>query len=217
MYLANDEVNLEISGGTITSNNIGIQLSATNGSYNKLMTITGGTVYGGTYGVYMNENHTINVGTVDDDESQTIPLITGGNYGIYKTKGTVNFNNGRLRGKTDGYYGEFYGTRDGYDIASTKALIEKNIPVATVSTTEYSDTATTNTPKRGNGHARFTFLDEDTGVCAKNEVYNYEYKGDNCILEFQEKQLLIISDDNKNLIKIAENILNVIKYQFLVI
>lgn len=45
--------------------------------------------------------------------------------------------------------------------------------------------------------------------------YNYEYKGDNCILEFQEKQLLIISDDNKNLIKIAENILNVIKYQFL--
>ena len=36
--------------------------------------------------------------------------------------------------------------------------------------------------------------------------YNYEYKGDNCILEFQEKQLLIISDDNKNIIIINDNI-----------
>lgn len=45
--------------------------------------------------------------------------------------------------------------------------------------------------------------------------YNYEYKGDECILEFQEKQLLIISDNYENIISIVENILDVIKYQFL--
>ena len=45
--------------------------------------------------------------------------------------------------------------------------------------------------------------------------YNYEYKGDECILEFQEKQLLIISDNFENIISIVENILDVIKYQFI--
>ena len=45
--------------------------------------------------------------------------------------------------------------------------------------------------------------------------YNYEFKGDEFILEFQEKQLLIISDNYENMILIVENILDVIKYQFL--
>jgi hypothetical protein len=45
--------------------------------------------------------------------------------------------------------------------------------------------------------------------------YNYEFKGDEFILEFQEKQLLIISDSYENMILIVENILDFIKYQFL--
>ena len=45
--------------------------------------------------------------------------------------------------------------------------------------------------------------------------YNYEYKDTDCILEFQEKQLLIISDNYANILLIIENILEVIKYNFL--
>ena len=46
--------------------------------------------------------------------------------------------------------------------------------------------------------------------------YNYEYKGDDdLILEFQEKQLLIISDSHENLQLIIETILDVIKYRLL--
>ena len=45
--------------------------------------------------------------------------------------------------------------------------------------------------------------------------YNYEYKGDDFILEFQEKQLLIISDSYEKLILIMESILANIDYKFL--
>ena len=45
--------------------------------------------------------------------------------------------------------------------------------------------------------------------------YNYEYKGDEFILEFQEKQLLIISDNNENLMTIIENIIETFHYKFL--
>ena len=45
--------------------------------------------------------------------------------------------------------------------------------------------------------------------------YNYEYKDTDCILEFQEKQLLIISDNYENILLIIENILEVLKYNFL--
>ena len=51
--------------------------------------------------------------------------------------------------------------------------------------------------------------------CFLDIKYNYEYKGDNLILEFQEKQLLIITNNSDNLITIIENILDSLKYQFL--
>ena len=45
--------------------------------------------------------------------------------------------------------------------------------------------------------------------------YNYENKEKECILEFQEKQLIIISDKYENFISIVENILDIVGYQFL--
>ena len=44
--------------------------------------------------------------------------------------------------------------------------------------------------------------------------YNYEFKGEDFILEFQEKQLLIISDSQEHFITIIENILDFIQYPF---
>ena len=44
--------------------------------------------------------------------------------------------------------------------------------------------------------------------------YNYEFKGEEPILEFQEKQLLIISDSQEHFISIIENILDFIQYPF---
>ena len=44
--------------------------------------------------------------------------------------------------------------------------------------------------------------------------YNYEFKGEEFIYEFQEKQLLIISDSQEHFISIIENILDFIQYPF---
>ena len=45
--------------------------------------------------------------------------------------------------------------------------------------------------------------------------YNYEYKGDDFILEFQEKQLLIITENYEHLNLIMESILNCLSFKFL--
>ena len=63
---------------------------------------------------------------------------------------------------------------------------------------------------------------KDIGKIIKNNEklfseikYNYEFKDTDCILEFQEKQLLIISDNYENILLIIENILYYLKYDFL--
>ena len=63
---------------------------------------------------------------------------------------------------------------------------------------------------------------KDIGKIIKNNEklfseikYNYEFKDTDCILEFQEKQLLIISDNYENILLIIENILYYLKYNFL--
>lgn len=63
---------------------------------------------------------------------------------------------------------------------------------------------------------------KDIGKIIKNNEklfseikYNYEFKDIDCILEFQEKQLLIISDNYENILLIIENILYYLKYNFL--
>lgn len=88
---------IDISGGTIISTNkAGISLG------NGTMSITGGTVTGATYGVWMNENNatTLNLGT-DDGIVKSVPTITGTNSngkGIVVGIGTLNFYDGTVTG-----------------------------------------------------------------------------------------------------------------------
>ena len=90
-----------VSGGTITasSTNGGTSYGAyTPSGHNN---ITGGTISGGTYGIYA-EGRTVTIGTDEGDQpSITSPEIIGGNYGIYS--GNYNFYDGIIKGGIDPY------------------------------------------------------------------------------------------------------------------
>ena len=91
-----------VSGGTITvtsASGTGYGLtnqSTTSTIYGALYnnTVSGGTVYGSTYGIVTNTNVTI--GTNDDSVSTTSPDITGGSYGVQSPN--IYFYDGVIRG-----------------------------------------------------------------------------------------------------------------------
>ena len=103
--------NVTMTGGTVKStNSVGIH----NNSHT--LTITGGTVIGKTYGIQVVA--TTNIGT-NNAEILSVPVIIGEQYGIYTTTGVVNYYDGILKGKTDGYYGNFTNIIDHGYIATT--------------------------------------------------------------------------------------------------
>ena len=93
--------NLTMTGGTVDSTNeIGITINS-NGN------ITGGEIYGGTYGV--DSKGTLTLGTDDGTISSTTPLLEGELLGLNIQGSTTNFYDGILKGQDDGYEGNITG------------------------------------------------------------------------------------------------------------
>ena len=94
--------NITMDGGTINSaSGVGLTI-------NTKGTITGGEIYGGTYGTLSKGELTL--GEDDGVISSTSPLIEGELLGLYIEGSTTNFYDGILKGQDDGYYGEINGT-----------------------------------------------------------------------------------------------------------
>lgn len=153
--------NINMTGGTITSGYIGVSLTAgTNETKNFEM--TGGTISGEKYGLYQTVAFTTTIGTSEGAVTNTTPVITGGEYGYYKTSGTANFYSGKLRGKIFGYYGDITNIRPNMSIV-TESENDTNYFDNTVSTLDSSEEAKANTPKEGNGYARITLVNTTSG------------------------------------------------------
>ena len=102
-YSYEDILVFNMNGGSIISGNVGLQLTTGNNT-TRTVNINGGSIVGNTYGIQQTSSYyTTNIGNKTYELSSTVPYISGGLYGIYKTAGTMNFYNGRLRGKTYGY------------------------------------------------------------------------------------------------------------------
>ena len=94
---------LNVTGGTITSTSVsGTAIGArTDGNGNAgANIITGGTIYGSTYGVVSN-GQTTTIGDNDGNIDTASPDITGGQYGLYGS--SFYFYDGILRGGTNAY------------------------------------------------------------------------------------------------------------------
>ena len=153
--------NINMTGGTITSGYIGVSLTAgTNATKNFEM--TGGTISGEKYGLYQTVAFTTTIGTSEGAVTNTTPVITGGEYGYYKTSGTANFYSGKLRGKIFGYYGDITNIRPNMSIV-TESENDTDYFDNTVSTLDSSEEAKANTPKEGNGYARITLVNTTSG------------------------------------------------------
>ena len=153
--------NINMTGGTITSGYIGVSLTAgTNATKNFEM--TGGTISGEKYGLYQTVAFTTTIGTSEGVVTNTTPVITGGEYGYYKTSGTANFYSGKLRGKFFGYYGDITNIRPNMSIV-TESENDTDYFDNTVSTLDSSEEAKANTPKEGNGYARITLVNTTSG------------------------------------------------------
>ena len=116
---------LYVNGGTIkstgSSNNAhGIQ----NQHY---LTITGGTIESQNGRGVNNSNGTVTIGTLDDNINVSSPTLIGADYGLYITSGIINFYDGILKGKTNGYYGEFSSVVDGTIIKNDQETINGEI------------------------------------------------------------------------------------------
>ncbi|MBQ7820476.1 MAG: hypothetical protein IJ341_12380, partial [Bacteroidales bacterium] len=122
-------------------------------------------------------NATINIGKNSDELSTEEPYITGGLYGIYRLNGAMNFYNGRLRGYTGGYNGDFNSVRAKMDIISESEQTEEWQLGKTITTTNVSSEAVSNYAKSGNGYARITYIGENKDVCTNGEVYDFGYTG----------------------------------------
>lgn len=168
---------ININDGKITSGNIGIRI-AQNSSNNKTLNINGGTIQGDTYGIYQNiASSTINIGSLDSELSTSTPLITGGLYGIYNDSGHMNFYNGRLRGYTSGYKGNFSTIRTEKTVTSVSENDDTIDSILTYTTDNISSNPISNYAKKGNGYVRFTYLGETNGICTNGQEYNFDYTG----------------------------------------
>ena len=169
IYLRYD-AGVTIKDINIESGNIGIQI--TDNDRAGTVNVYGGHISGDNYGIYQTlSSRTINMGNKDDELSVTVPYVTGGLYGIYNSAGVVNFYNGRLRGYTYGYKNDLNNIRSKMEVYTESEIIGEAIPIRTISTDTYSSTATSNTPKLGNGYARITNV--ETG-----DVIDFDYTGD---------------------------------------
>ena len=94
--------NLTMTGGKVDcENEIGITINGTGN-------ITGGEVYGGTYGVLSKD--TLTLGSDDGEISSESPMLEGELLGLYIEGSTTNFYDGILKGQNDGYQGNITGT-----------------------------------------------------------------------------------------------------------
>jgi hypothetical protein len=89
----------------------------------------------------------------------------------------MNYYNGRLRGYLDGHNVDFQALRNAHDIVTTHEDIPDSVNVNTASISAASEDPTSSMPKKGNGHARLTYLDASNAVCTKNQVYDFPYTG----------------------------------------
>ena len=93
---------MSMSGGSVSA----ISTNGTGyGIYidgNRQATVTGGTVYGSTYGVYgSSTSSNVTIGTNNDTLSTTNPTIQGGLYSVYNSN--IYFYDGVLKGTTKAY------------------------------------------------------------------------------------------------------------------
>ena len=168
---------VNMTGGTIKSDGIGLSTSPNNTS--KVVNITGGKIIGETYGIYqVSSNSTVNIGSKDSELSTTLPMISGGNYAIYKTAGNLRFYNGRLRGYTYGYTGTINSVRANKEITKVIEPITGSEKELTYSILDISREPISNYAKIGNGHARITYIGEDSGTCIKNTATDFIYSGE---------------------------------------
>ena len=173
IYHSSNHAAIDISGGSIISKNNGISLFS--GSSDRIVTITGGTIDADNYGIYQTNGYTTNIGSSTAELSQQIPHITGDNFAVYNTAGTVNFYNGRLTSNVDIHYGDIKNVRSGKEIIYEFEYLD-NLPF-TRSVRKFSGDPITNTPKVGNGYARLTYLGETSGDCINGTVHDFEYTG----------------------------------------
>ena len=109
LHISNNDVT--ITGGTfISDNGNGIEM------WNGNVYIIGADIRAKNYGVELGGG-ILTIGE-NDSEIKTIPSIKGELYGLYKNGGTVNFNDGILKGKTSGYTGLIENVQDSTVIAS---------------------------------------------------------------------------------------------------
>ena len=177
LYDNNNVFSVTITGGSIKSGNIGISLQNSE-STTKELYVYGGSIEGANYGIYQTQSvYKTTIGKSTDELSTTIPYITGGLYGYYKTAGTSYFYNGRLRGYTYGYNSLFNNIRSKMDIAEYVETDETINDIKTFATTNVSGTATKDYAKTGNGYARITYIGEDNDICTNGQVETYDYSG----------------------------------------
>ena len=81
------------------------------GNYTPSGTITGGTIFGETYGAQAKSQLTL--GTNDETITSESPVLIGNLYGLYIEGNDINFYDGILKGQTDGYYGKITGLPTG--------------------------------------------------------------------------------------------------------
>ena len=87
---------INVSGGIIEASS---EQGTSYGINNSKNNITGGTISGGTYGIYTTGTTTL--GIDDGQLSSNNPEIIGGSYALYG--GTINFYDGILKGQTSAY------------------------------------------------------------------------------------------------------------------
>ena len=184
IYRYNDYDNATIimNDGEIKAANVGIYMYSNPSRCSTTLNVLGGKIDGNIYGILSNSSTvTTKIGSIDDEETNTDPVVTGGLYGYYRKDGSVYLYNGRLRGYVFGYNDSLNGIRSAKDIA-----IDYEMPTESISyyTTDHSLDPVSNYAKEGNGHVNITYLgDTVEGVCEYGQVYPINYNGDEQIFD----------------------------------
>ncbi|MCR4581170.1 MAG: InlB B-repeat-containing protein, partial [Bacilli bacterium] len=177
--LCNDNYYTDIimEGGSIDSGYIGVALHDNNSSYTRSFNMSGGSITSELYGLYVTQPYIITIGHEDDELFTTIPYITGGLYGLYRTSGTAYFYNGRLRGYNYGYKNDLYfkEIRDNMYIHEEHEEYDRTI--LTYATSEISEEPVSRQAKYGNGYVKITYLGESNDTCNTNQLFIYDYIG----------------------------------------
>ena len=139
---------LNIENSDIVSDNSEAILDDETGSYfnsNNINIKSGSVTSNSTYGIRMREGNLV-IGTSGGVPSQTVPSITGEQYGLYNEDGSIYFYDGEIRGKTGSIYGtitefeqgykEKNGNTDGYNV-STLEIISTDERVAVVNNVNF--------------------------------------------------------------------------------